>query len=229
MRRLNALAEGQTEEAFVNQVLAPHLAGFDVVVAVRSVTTRRDRHRRDLVSRGGLSDFGKVRRDLERWMAEDRGAMFTTMFDLYALPHDFPGYAGATRLQDPYARIRHLEQALAATFGDPRLIPYLQLHEFEALLFSDPEKFDWHYIEHASQIARLIDIAQQVESPELIDDGEETAPSKRIIDHIPEYRFQKSTAGPLIAERIGISVMRARCPHFGQWVSRLEALNDEPG
>lgn len=225
MRRLNVLAEGQTEEAFVNQVLAPHLAGSGVVAAVRCVTTRRDRHRPDRVHRGGLHDFARVRRDLERWMAEDRGAAFTTMFDLYALPSDFPGYADAARLQDPFARVRYLEQALADTFSDPRLIPHIQLHEFEALLFSDPEKFDWHYIEHDQQIARLAEIAKQFDSPELIDDGEETAPSKRIIDLIPEYRFQKSTAGPLIASHIGIATMRARCPHFGEWVAQLEGLD----
>jgi hypothetical protein len=224
MRRLHVLAEGQTEEAFVNRVLMPHLASFDVVADVRCVTTRRDRHRHDRVYRGGLRDFAKVQRDLERWMAEDRGATFTTMLDLYALPQDFPGYTDAARLHDPYARVRHLEQSLAAEVGEPRLIPYIQLHEFEALLFSNPEKFDWHYIEHAAQIARLIEIAEGFESPELIDDGERTAPSKRIIAQIPEYAFQKSTAGPLIASQIGLATMRASCPHFGEWVSVLEGL-----
>lgn len=226
MRRLNVLAEGQTEEAFVNQVLAQHLASFDVVAAVRCVTTRRDRHRPDRVHRGGLRNFAKVQRDLERWMVEDRGAAFTTMFDLYALPADFPGYADAARLQDPYARVRHLERAMVVTFGRERLIPYIQLHEFEALLFSDPEKFDWQYIEHSSQIARLVEVARRYDSPELIDDGEQTAPSRRIIAEIPEYAFQKSTAGPLIARHIGLAVMRARCPHFAEWMTRLERLND---
>lgn len=224
MRRLNVLAEGQTEEAFVNQVLAPHLAAFNVFASVRCVTTRRDRHRPDRVFRGGLREFAKVKRDLDRWMAEDGGAVFTTMFDLYALPGDFPGYADATRLNDPYARVRYLEQELAATFGGDRLIPYIQLHEFEALLFSDPEKFDWAYIEHDSAISRLLELAHQFDSPELIDDGEATAPSKRIIDVIPEYKYQKTTAGPLIAARIGIQTMRERCPHFAEWITRVEAL-----
>ncbi len=225
MRRLHVLAEGQTEEAFVNQVLAPHLAGFDVVADVRCVMTRQDRHRRDIVHRGGMRDYGKVQRDLQRWMAEDRDAVFTTMFDLYALPRDFPGFDEAARLADPYARVRHLEQALRDDLGQRRLIPYIQLHEFEALLFSDPEKFDWHYIEHAPQIERLTVLASQFESPELIDDGHRTAPSKRIISEIPEYEFQKTTAGPLIAGRIGIQAMRDRCPHFREWISVLEALD----
>jgi hypothetical protein len=223
MRRLNVLAEGQTEEAFVNDVLAPHLAEYGVVAAVRCVTTRRDRRRPDVVHRGGLPDYGKARRDLERWMAEDATASFTTMFDLYALPADFPGYEGAARLTDPYERVRTLEAAMAADVGDRRLIPYIQLHEFEALLLTDPAKLDWEYLEHPEQIAQLVELASRYESPELIDDGPDTAPSKRIIAEIPEFAFQKASVGPRIARRIGIVRLRERCPHFSQWVEKLES------
>jgi hypothetical protein len=224
MARLNVLVEGQTEEAFVNEVLAPHLAGYGVYAVARCVTTRRDRHRPDRVHRGGLRDYAKVRRDLERWMAEDRSATFTTMFDLYALPEDFPGYHEARGLADPYARVRHLEKALAADANEFRLIPYIQLHEFEALLFCDPRKLDWAYLEHEPQIGRLVEIASRYDSPELIDDGLDSAPSKRIIAEIPEYRFQKSSAGPLVAGRIGTETMRSRCPHFADWLTKLEAI-----
>jgi hypothetical protein len=224
MRRLNLVVEGQTEEGFVNQVLAPHLGAIGIYASARCVTTRRDRHRPDRVHRGGLPDYGKARRDLERWMAEDAGAVFTTMFDLYALPEDFPEFSEARRLINPYERVAFLEAALAADINDHRLIPYLQLHEFEALLFCDPEKFDWEYLEHGPAITRLVGIADAHESPELIDDGPETAPSKRIIEHIPEYAFQKASAGPLIAQRIGIERMRERCPHFAEWLGRLESL-----
>lgn len=224
MVRLNILAEGQTEEAFVNDVLAPHLAIHDVVACVRCVTTRRDSRRPDLVHRGGIRDYAKVRRDLLRWMAEDPDAKFTTMFDLYALPEDFPGWHSTEEKPDPYARVALVEAGMYTDIGDRRLVPYIQLHEFEALLFSDPHKFDWEYIEHEGAIARLLEIAEAFESPELINDGPITAPSKRIIAHIPEYAFQKATAGPLIARQIGIDVMRERCPHFAQWVARLESL-----
>lgn len=157
-------------------------------------------------------------------MAEDAGAVFTTMFDLYALPEDFPGFDDARRLVDPYQRVAFLEAALATDVDDHRLIPYLQLHEFEALLFCDPEKFDWEYLEHEQAITRLVEIAEAHDGPELINDDPETAPSKRIVRHIPEYAFQKASAGPLIAQRIGIERMRERCPHFAEWLGRLEAL-----
>lgn len=222
MARLNVLAEGQTEEAFVYQVLAPHLADYGVVATARCVTTRSDRRRPDHVFRGGFRDFGKALRDLQRWMAEDASAFFTTMFDLYALPTDFPDYVSSAQITDAYARVRHLEQALQSAIADRRLIPYIQLHEFEALLLTDPSKFDWHYLEHDRAIARLVALSESVSSPELINDSPETAPSKRIVEEIPDY--QKAVAGPMIAEKIGIGAMRARCPHFAEWLAKLEAL-----
>jgi hypothetical protein len=222
MVRLNVLAEGQTEEAFVYQVLAPYLADYGVVATARCVTTRRDRRRPDQVFRGGFRDFSKALRDLQRWMAEDRTAFFTTMFDLYALPTDFPEYVSSAQVKDPYARVRHLEQALGSIVGDRRMIPYIQLHEFEALLLTDPAKFEWHYVEHGSAIDRLIGLSESVTSPETINDSPETAPSKRIVQEIPEY--QKAVAGPIIAQKIGIDAMRARCPHVAEWVKQLEAL-----
>lgn len=146
------------------------------------------------------------------------------MFDLYGLPADFPGYVSSAQMTDPYARVRYLESQLEAAVGDHRLIAYLQLHEFEALLLSDPSKFDWQYIEHADRIKRLIELSDSYPSPEEINDGTETAPSKRIVTQIPEYRYQKAAAGPEIARQIGISTMRERCPHFAEWLAKLEAL-----
>jgi hypothetical protein len=223
MRRLNILAEGQTEEGFVNDVLRHHLAAHGIAAYVRCVTTHRDRRRPDRVHRGGLPDYDKARRDLLRWMAEDGTAAFTTMFDLYALPEDFPGFEAAGQLADPYARVRALESAMYEDLGEWRLVPYIQLHEFEALLFAAPEKMDWEYLEHQGPIERLVEIASRYENPELINDGPHTAPSKRIIAEIPEYAFQKASVGPQIARQIGIEHMRGRCPHFSEWLARLEA------
>ncbi len=120
MPRINLVVEGQTEEGFVNQVLAPHLGAAGIFAKARCVTTRLDRRRPDLVHRGGLPNYGKARRDLERWLAEDPGAMFTTMFDLYALPKDFPAFTDSRRWNGPYQRVAALEAAFAADFADDR-------------------------------------------------------------------------------------------------------------
>jgi hypothetical protein len=98
------------------------------------------------------------------------------------------------------------------------------LHEFEALLLSDPGKFACYYDGHQRQIQAIVDLCSEFGTPERIDDGEETAPSKRIGRQIPEYLGAKPTAGPIIAEHIGLKVMREKCPHFNQWLNRLEVL-----
>jgi Domain of unknown function (DUF4276) len=157
-------------------------------------------------------------------MAEDAGARFTTMFDLYALPADFPGFEAARRMIDPYARVAHLEAEFYQDITDHRLIPYIQLHEFETLLFADPTKLDWEYIEHEKEISSLVEIAAQFDNPELINDGPGTAPSKRIIAKIPRYASQKASVGPLVAKQIGITKMRDVCPHFAHWLTTMERL-----
>lgn len=55
--------------------------------------------------------------------------------------------------------------------GDERFIPFIQLHEFEALLFTDPSHLDFFYKNAASRIRRLRAIANEFSTPELIDDG----------------------------------------------------------
>lgn len=144
------------------------------------------------------------------------------MFDLYALPEDFPEFNACGALQDPYKRIECLELALMEDIGGTRFIPYIQMHEFEALVLADPQQLDWEYLEHDDAIARLVAMVG-TQNPELINHGRQTAPSKRIIQEIPEYEHDK-TSGALIAARIGLSTLRARCPHFSYWVETLERL-----
>jgi hypothetical protein len=146
------------------------------------------------------------------------------MFDLYALPSDFPDHNEAHRITDPRKRVIMLEEAMGRDIDHPRFVPYLQLHEFEALLLADPQKLDWGYPEHGAAIRNLLEMVSSFDSPELIDDGEKTAPSKRIICEIPEYEGMKASAGPLVAEKIGLAALRAKCEHFGEWLLKLELL-----
>ncbi len=219
--------EGLTEERFVKRVLAPHLSQFGVWAEPRSVlTSKKNRLARQF--RGGFrlsNAYTTVRRDIGNWMLERKSpdVRFTTMFDLYALPADFPGSDKAGTILDPYARVAHLEQALQLDIADSRFLPYIQLHEFETLLFADPRAMDWEYLEHETAIASLAAIANSM-NPELIDDGPTTAPSKRIELAIPEY--DKPNAGPLILERVGIAKLKQRCRHFREWVNSLEALGE---
>ncbi|MBM4047038.1 MAG: DUF4276 family protein [Planctomycetes bacterium] len=221
--RLHFVVEGQTEETFVNRVLAPHLATYSVWGKVRCVMTSR---RRGVIHRGGLLSYAMARKDIRLWMKEDQNAdaVFTTMFDLYRLPSDSPGYDQARRIGDPRRRVTALEEAMREDIGDRRLIPYLQLHEFEALLLADPQKLQCEFLDRDAAVQNLVVLSSRFDSPEMIDDGEHTAPSKRIIQEIPEYQGMKASAGPLVAEKIGLACLREKCKHFGEWLSRLESM-----
>ena len=221
--RLHFIVEGQTEETFVNRVLIPHLATLSIWARARCVMTSR---KRGIKFRGGLANYRLPKNDINQWMKEDRNpdARFTTMFDLYGLPEDFPGYDQARRIVDSYERVGSLEAALREDISDHRFIPYIQLHEFEALLFSYPSMLEAQFYDRSDEIQRLNDIASDFDSPEHIDDGRDTAPSKRIASEIPEYGSRKASAGPIVAEKIGLSTLRSKCKHFGEWLERLEAI-----
>ncbi len=151
------------------------------------------------------------------------------MIDLYAISAEFPGLDEAEKMHHlPYKRVEILEQAFANDIGDPRFIPYIQLHEFEAYLFSDPSKFFFFYEHHERAISALKAIADEKVSPELINDGPHTAPSKRIIAEFSDYEGAKAVMGPQIAELIGLDGIRDKCSHFNAWLSSLEQLASKP-
>jgi hypothetical protein len=228
--RLHILAEGQTEETFVNQVLAPALGESGVFVDAHCITTGR---RRGQVFRGGVVSYEHLARDLTLWMKQDQAdeSWFTTMIDLYRLPTNFPGRDSVVPHLSALQRVERLETELADDVGRrlsglrvaSRFIPYIQLHEFEALLFSDVTAFAEAFPSQQAVIPELVAIRNRFRSPEDIDDGPDTCPSKRILDIARTY--QKSVAGPLITQRIGLTRIRRECAHFDAWVTRLIALS----
>lgn len=229
MIRLYLFAEGQTEQTFATKVLGPHLAGFNVIL--QSAILIAHARKKGIVHRGGGRHYQPMKNDILRFLAQEKSpeVRFTTMIDLYAIHADFPGMAEASQISHvPYQQIELLEKVFAQDIGDHRFIPYIQLYEYEAFLFSDPEKFSGFYDDHKKEIAALKKIAESVSSPELIDDGLHTAPSKRIIKLFPDYEGAKPVYGPLIAEEIGLTTIRDKCPHFNAWLSRLEQLDSIP-
>jgi hypothetical protein len=103
-----------------------------------------------------------------------------------------------------------------------RFVPYIQLHEFEALLFSEPTGFLEAFPDEQKAVSQLVQVRAQFPSPEEINDGVNTAPSKRILNALPD--FQKPVAGLLTARRIGLAAIRRECRHFDEWITRLLGL-----
>lgn len=223
--RLLVHVEGQTEETFVNEVLAPYLyqCGYQKVSA-RLVGNARQRNRR-----GGIRGWNTVRRDIVNHLKEDPGCIATTMVDYYALPSTgdkaWPGREQALSL--PFAQkasvvqdaiFRDVQAAMGPDFIPTRFIPYVIMHEFEALLFSDCARFA-QAVGHAHLIPELQAIRSQFNTPEEINDSYITAPSKRVESLIPGY--EKPLLGNLAAIEIGLATIRSQCPFFSDWLDRL--------
>jgi len=170
--------------------------------------------------RGGVSSYPQFKRDLQRLLGDRGAAAVTMMLDYYGLPKDFPGIA-ELRGGSCYERAAQLEDCLQSDLQDRRLIPYLSLHEFEALLFASPETLAGALsAPHVLRpLAAMVDV---VASPEEINDGPSTHPSARIKSLLPAY--SKRLHGPLVAQRIGLGEIRRQCSHFDQWVTRLESV-----
>jgi hypothetical protein len=219
--RLYLTVEGETELKFAKDTLFPHLAKFEVEIRPRMVLTNRK-----LGKRGGALSLQRLKGDTTRLMKEDanREARFSTMMDLYALPLDYPGWKEAEKKSKAVDRVLELEKALAGELGDARFIPYLQLHEFEAFLYCDLKQIQDRIKNTDEAIANLQKEVAGFSCPEDINEGETTAPSKRLVNHVPRYENPKVRVGAPAASAIGLHVLREKCPHFGQWLTALEKL-----
>ncbi|MBO9999950.1 MAG: DUF4276 family protein [Cyanobacteria bacterium SID2] len=224
MVRLYLFVEGQTELTFADTLLKPHLAQYGVFMhSPRLIAHARKKGR---VHRGEFVNYIPMKNDILRSLQENKNSdvFFTTMLDLFRMPPEFPGFDQSTSKQNqPFDRVEFLEECFAEDIGDRRFIPYIQLHEYEACLFFDPTGFEYFYPKHDREIEALKTIASQYETPEFINDGQETSPSQRIIEQFPNYK--KRLYGSDLAELIGLPVIRQKCPHFDSWLSRLESLN----
>lgn len=158
-------------------------------------------------------------KEIANLLRDTSAARVTTLIDLYGLPDDFPGKDTAPR-RPPVDRIAHLELALKTAVNHRRFDPYLMLHEFETLVFVNPQLAAPHLPPEV--ISSLQTIRAQFVSPEDINETRTGAPSKRILATFPQY--EKARHGPLVVKSIGLASLRKACPHFDGWVARLEQL-----
>ena len=228
MTRLLVHVEGQTEESFVNQLLAPHL--YDCKFS--SVSARLIGNARQRYQRGEIRAWTSVRRDIVNHLKEDPECVVTTMVDFYGLPDTgpgaWPGRLEASNLEFP-KNAETVESAISADIykeiesdsDKEHFIPYVMMHEFEAMLFSDCDKFA-KGIGYPRLASTFQGIRNKFGCPEEIDDSPMTAPSKRIESLVLGY--QKPLMGVLASLEIGLTAIRSACPHFRSWLERLERI-----
>lgn len=220
MRKVHILVEGQTEETFVRELLAPYFLQNNIAVEATLAATKRVK--RGPVFKGGIVSYGKVKNDLSRLLRDTSVTKVTTLIDFYGLPTDFPGLDSMPSASC-YDKVAHLERAFKIDVKHDKFMPHFSLHEFEGMMFVSPDAIANVFPEtNQMNLRKLRDIRANFNSPEEINDGPSTAPSKRIRELFSGY--QKTLHGPLVTLEIGIDSIRAECGHFNRWLTELESL-----
>lgn len=222
MRAIYILCEGQTEEEFVISCLRPYLNDFGIF-DVRPILMSTSK-----TSKGGDVKFGRLKHNAERILASEHDIIVTTFIDFFRIKSDFPGYSDAYLIRDKFTRVAILEEKMRQNINNERFIPYIQLHEFEGLFFASPAGFEYLSIIPHKNMERLYEAVREHDNPELLNDGEDTAPSKRLQLLIPGYK--KILYGSMIAQEVSVATMLERCTRFHHWInlliSRLGRRND---
>jgi len=230
MSYLVVLCEGHTEMGFVQQVLAPHLDKFGTVC--HPILLGKKIKHNIPEAPGGVFNYEPVRRHIYAELKRHTSvkSFVTTMLDFYAFPRDFPDFDTLAAEPDSVKRVAAFENAMAEHVGSkPRFIANIQLHEFETLVFSHLEKLRPVFEDDKAALKSIDEIMADIQGlqPEEINHTKENAPSKRLLRHLP--RYNKRTMGPRIVKQIGLPNLRTSCPHFGEWLTKLEQLGSADG
>lgn len=206
MKKVLILVEGFTEKRFVEDILKPYFYNKGIFVIARNLK--------------GISKYEIINKEVNNLLKDPSADLVTTMIDYYRLPSDFPQKQQLNSQLQSYKKVETLETAFGSDIQHSKFLPYLQLHEFEALLFSEVSHFS-KVLSTKSHVSQFEKIVQTLE-PEEINDQPNTSPANRIKNIFPQY--QKESHGAILAKAIGLEKMREKCPHFNQWIESLETI-----
>ena len=210
MKTVIIICEGPTEEVFCSNLLSQYL---------------QNSCRIEISLLGGNCNWQRIKDMAEKALKQQKNALVTTFFDYYGVKtKKFPNWKETVGINKANVRerIEILENGMIEEIDSNlryRFIPYVQLHEFEALLFNNIEVFDDMFEFEQYDRAELLNVFNEFPDPEMIDQGTETSPSHRLIKIIPAYR--KVIQGNAIAEKIGIEQIRQKNKHFNDWIEQL--------
>lgn len=217
MKRLVIVVVGDSEKEFIDKLLRPYL----YAKGLYSVNCFKIKH-----TKGGLTKYQHLKTDLINCVYESN-VLVSTLIDFYALPKDFPKYEEAKTIVNRENRLAFLEKAIVEDMeaekenSFPNLLPYIQLHEFEALVFSSMDAIKSLYSNEDAKFNQLEQIIAAYPNPEDINDSPQTAPSKRLKNNQLIRGYNKVTDGIMIIEEAGIENVLNKCPRFKTWVETL--------
>jgi Domain of unknown function (DUF4276) len=214
MKRVIIVCEGETEREFCKNVLAPHLINKNIHIQAPLIKR----------SMGGIVRWSILKKEIETHLQEPN-VIVTTLIDYYGLyqKYNFPNWKNGEQIIDKNNRMDYLETAMQRDINDAfrhRFIPYLQLHEFEGLLFNDIQVF-FDQVPKAELVGvdELKKTFSEYDNPEMINNNKATSPSQRLQRIIKGYN--KPLYGHYFAEAIGIEQLRAKSPRFNQWIEKI--------
>ena len=218
MKRIIIICEGPTEKEFCEKTLLPYFFKKDILIQAPLIKA----------SRGGIVKWSKLKSQIDLHLKTESQAYVTTFIDYYGLyaKYEFPNWDESLKIVDKQQRMSFLEEGMKDAIAEEyryRFIPYMQLHEFEGLLFNDIDIFYQQF--NKSEIVDEIELKETFErnsNPEMINDNRETAPSKRLCRIIKGYN--KVVYGNILAESIGLTNIREKSPRFNDWVFALENI-----
>ena len=227
--RIFIIAEGQSEESFINAVIKPAFETNQIyIIPIRMDTSKG--------YKGGDITFDRFQFNALNKIKEDRNCFITTMFDFYGLGKGFPIQETAN-INSIYQKAEYIENYMHSElqkfaknngfeFRPERFIPYIQLHELEGLFFSDIEKLcstepNWHKF-----IPQLQKIRNDFETPEHINNSFDTKPSRRLENILSPVYSKKTNVrlAPIIGKKITLETIEKECLHFHQWLEKLRNL-----
>lgn len=220
MRRLIIVCEGATEQEFCQLILSPYFYQKDILVETPTI-----KH-----SCGGIVAWGTLKKQLVRHLNET-DVIVTMLIDFYRIKDSFqfPGWMEAKTIEPSQSKLDYLFMRMKLDIQENlqnRFVPYIQLHEFEGLLFSDISAFKKNFRKEECDFQAIESAIKDFSSPEEINNGPDTAPSVRLKKAIKGY--QKELYGGILADDIGLKTIREHCSFFNQWIERLESLATIP-
>lgn len=226
MKRVCIVCEGQTEETFVRDVLAPAFYEHNLNLIPEMIETSPG-------NKGGALTYARVRRHLRNTLRQRSAPVVTTLFDLYRLDGGFPGFELARKNTDLTQRLEILKQsfhadvvATAECLPD-RFIPYIQPYEFEALLFSDVATLTSIELGWQQTFDALVATRLASPSPEHINDRPESKPAAHLERELRNPNYHKRRHGPIAAKKIGLAKIESECAFFAAWLAQIRALAGE--
>jgi hypothetical protein len=216
MKRIIVICEGETEQRFCKQVLIPYFLTKGIFIQYPTIKK----------SGGGIVAWPSLLKQIEEHLKKDRESIVTTFIDYYGINdrHLFPSWVAANKIADKNNRLQSIESSMKNDLHENlrhRFLPYVQLHEFEGLLFNNIRVFRKRFSDKVANFEKLENIINNNPNPESINDGKDSAPSIRLENLIEGY--DKVIDGAILAHEIGLANIRSKCPRFNAWIETLES------